>query len=461
MDVTNIENLDGFIYYLNCRAAHVEPSGSSGCITWEDGLADSAFATGWRATTDDNGILLSYSLPGDTYDIPVMLDCANRLTRISLNLDIKADSGIIVLSRVLPINSLPLFFDEAEFESATATSGKAFFDKAFAKVATAVHYLLEFYCFEKGTENTPYSRSECERFILSRLPQAEGLQDIFFIGDEYGKDGPDDSPDLLPSTHDSLPDMSEPVMEPPEEYGFNAVCGLEEVKRFLQERVVWILKHREQAARYRINMPALLLLYGPPDCGKNWIAERLAEECGLRFMHINFYEISRRIKRDSQLFIARIFMEARKSAPCVLCFNGIDTILPREGTAENYCSINDISEFLYEVDCSAPAGVFIVGITETPGQMGSALLNQGRPCLQLRIPKPDTLRRQLLFEYFLAGRPVADDVRPHALAFITEGVSCADIRTIINIAAVTAASSDVPISEVHLEEAVKSFAATK
>lgn len=237
--------------------------------------------------------------------------------------------------------------------------------------------------------------------------------------------------------------------------GFADVAGMDDLKKMLTERVIWVLRDREKARKYRLLPPNGLLLYGPPGCGKTYFAEKFAEESRFNYMLVNGSDIGSTYIHGTQGKIAALFQEAAAKAPTVLCFDEFDSFVPARGSDAARHRPEEVNEFLSQLNNCSQRGIFVIGTTNRMDMIDPAILRKGRLDLQVEIPAPDAGTRQAMFIHHLKNRPLADDIDTAALAAITDGYASSDIAFIVNDAALVAALADEPIAQHHLEDSVR------
>ena len=237
--------------------------------------------------------------------------------------------------------------------------------------------------------------------------------------------------------------------------GFIDVAGMDHLKKKVGDSVIWPLKHKEIAERYKVSSPGGMILYGPPGCGKSYFAEKFAQECGLPYRLVKPSELGSPFVHATQHMIARLFDEAEKKAPCVICMDEIDAMIPVRQTTNNSCKNDEVNEFLTQLNNCGKRGIFVIGTTNMKDLIDPAALRKGRLDYQVEIPAPDIDQRKVMFEYELKDRPQFLDVEPAALAAETEGYSCSDISYIVNEAALAAAIQQVDISQDMLEDQIR------
>ena len=232
--------------------------------------------------------------------------------------------------------------------------------------------------------------------------------------------------------------------------GFADVAGMEELKADLTRRVIWILKDREKAEKYRLTPPNGMVLYGPPGCGKTFFARKFAEESGFKFSMVNGSDLGSIYIHGTQGKIAELFKQARAEAPSILCFDEFDAFVPSRGSADAEHKADEVNEFLAQLNNCAADGVFVIGTTNRLDMIDPAVLRKGRMDLHVEVPAPDAETRRKIFEIHLKGRPLSDDIDAAVLAEKTDGYASSDIAFIVNEAAMMAALADALISQEHL-----------
>ena len=237
--------------------------------------------------------------------------------------------------------------------------------------------------------------------------------------------------------------------------GFADVAGMDDLKTMLTQRVIWVLRDREKAKKYRLLPPNGMLLYGPPGCGKTYFAEKFAEESHFNYMVVNGSDIGSTYIHGTQGKIAALFQEAAAKAPTVLCFDEFDSFVPARGSEAARHRPEEVNEFLSQLNNCAQRGIFVIGTTNRMDMIDPAVLRKGRLDLQIEVPAPEQETRRLMFVHHLKGRPLADDIDFDRLATLTDGYASSDIAFIANDAALVAALADEPIAQHHLEDSIR------
>ena len=214
------------------------------------------------------------------------------------------------------------------------------------------------------------------------------------------------------------------------------VAGMTEVKARLEAAFLAPLRNPELRRLYGKSLRGGLLLYGPPGCGKTFIARAVAGELGARFMTISFADVVDMYIGSSERNIHEIFAAARGSAPCVLFLDEVDAIGQKRSQLRSTPMRSAVNQLLLELDDVADGneGIFVLAATNHPWDVDSALRRPGRLDRTLLVLPPDEQAREAVFRYHLRERPVAG-IQLAALAARTDGYSAADIAHVCESAA--------------------------
>ncbi len=222
---------------------------------------------------------------------------------------------------------------------------------------------------------------------------------------------------------------------------FADVAGLEGVKSDLQE-VVQFLKNPQKFRRLGGRIPKGTLLVGPPGTGKTLLARAVAGEAGVPFFSINGSEFIQMFVGVGASRVRDMFQTARENSPCILFIDEIDAVGRVRGAGlggghdEREQTLNQI---LSEMDGFTPdESVIVLAATNRPDVLDPALLRPGRFDRHVVVDKPNLKAREALFKVHSRGIPLADDVDLQRLARGTVGLTGADIRNLVNEAALNA-----------------------
>jgi AAA+ superfamily predicted ATPase len=250
-----------------------------------------------------------------------------------------------------------------------------------------------------------------------------------------GTDASDDDGEDLPE-----PEPSEPPIT------LADVGGLEQVKRRLDLAFLAPLRNPEVRKMYGKKLKGGLLMYGPPGCGKTYIARALAGELRASFMSVGLSDVLDMWLGESERKLHELFETARRQAPTVLFFDEIDALGQKRANLKNSGVRNVVNQLLTEMDSvgSDNKDVFILGATNHPWDVDAALRRSGRFDRVVLVLPPDAPAREAVLAKHLQDRPAGEiDVR--AIAAQTTHFSGADLAHLCEAA-----------TELAMEDALRS-----
>lgn len=242
------------------------------------------------------------------------------------------------------------------------------------------------------------------------------------------------------------------------------VGGMDEVKRRLELSFLAPLRNPELRARFGKSMRGGLMLWGPPGCGKTFIARALAGELGASFYEVGLSDVLDMWIGSSERNLHAVFDTARRNRPCVLFFDEIDAIGQKRTQLRSGGGAmrGVVNQFLSELDGASTDndGLFVLAATNHPWDVDPALLRPGRFDRMLLVLPPDEPAREAILRLHLRGKPTeALDLRRIVRA--TDGLSGADLALICDhateqaMAASMAAGTVRPIRQADLLDALR------
>jgi AAA+ superfamily predicted ATPase len=274
-----------------------------------------------------------------------------------------------------------------------------------------------------------YDWSQAEDELRDVLP-------AMFVGDAPGADSAASAPEA--AAYDA------------EQAGLTLadVAGMTEVKQRLEAAFLAPMRNPDLRRLYGKSLRGGLLLYGPPGCGKTFIARAVAGELGAKFIAVSFADIIDMFVGQSERNIHELFEIARRNAPCVLFLDEVDAIGQKRSQLRHTPMRSAVNQLLLELDdiSGNNEGVFLLAATNHPWDVDSALRRPGRFDRTLLVLPPDAAAREGVFRYHLRERPVAG-IDLARLARQTDGYSGADIAHICETAAERALMDSVRSGE--------------
>jgi transitional endoplasmic reticulum ATPase len=232
------------------------------------------------------------------------------------------------------------------------------------------------------------------------------------------------------------------------------IGGLDGVKQELIEAVEWPLKNKEDFIRMGVKPPKGVLLYGAPGTGKTLLAKAVAKESAANFILVKGPEMLSKWVGESEKAVREVFKKARQTSPTIIFFDEIDSIAPRRGMGgdDSHTSERVVNQLLTEMDGLQELNdIVIIGATNRPDIMDTALLRPGRFDRIILVPVPDKKTRKEIFSVHLQGMPLDKDVKIDELIEKTEGYVGADIESIAREAAIFALREDMKAKTIRMK----------
>lgn len=175
---------------------------------------------------------------------------------------------------------------------------------------------------------------------------------------------------------------------------WDQVGAMDKIRKQLEMSVVGPIREPALYRDFGIRRPAGVLLWGPPGCGKTLVAQAIANEAQASFILINGPELLNKYVGESEKAVRDLFDRARKSTPCIIFFDEIDSLVPSRDNASTEASARVVNTFLAELDGARDrSGVYVIGTTNRPDMIDSAMLRTGRLSVRLFIDLPTETER--------------------------------------------------------------------
>ncbi|MCX6774165.1 MAG: CDC48 family AAA ATPase [Candidatus Micrarchaeota archaeon] len=219
------------------------------------------------------------------------------------------------------------------------------------------------------------------------------------------------------------------------------IGGLDGIKAELKEAVELPLKNPEIFEEIGIRALKGVLLFGVPGTGKTLLAKAVASESDANFVAINGPEVLSKWVGESEKAVREIFRKARLSSPCIIFIDEIDAIAPKRGSGDEGTKVTErmVNTLLTEMDgIRGLNSVFVIGATNRPDILDTALLRAGRFDKIIEIPLPDENSRRSILEIHTRRMALAKDINKEEIVKMTGGFSGADIENLVREAGMNA-----------------------
>lgn len=240
------------------------------------------------------------------------------------------------------------------------------------------------------------------------------------------------------------------------------IGGLDKVKQELKEAVEWPLKFPDAFKRLGVKPPKGILLYGPPGTGKTMLAKAVANESEANFISVKGPELLSKWVGESEKAVREVFKKARQTAPTIIFFDEIDALAPRRGaSSDSHVTERVVNQLLTEIDGLEPiSDIVIIGATNRPDIVDTALLRPGRFDRIILTPVPDKASREEILKVHIKDMPL-NGVDVSWLAEQTEGFVGADLEALCREAAILALRNNMKAKEVIKENFEKALDCVK
>jgi cell division protease FtsH len=224
---------------------------------------------------------------------------------------------------------------------------------------------------------------------------------------------------------------------------FDDVAGIDEAEDELVE-IVDFLRNPDKYRRLGAMIPKGVLLSGPPGTGKTLLARAVAGEADVPFFSMSASEFIEMVVGVGASRVRDLFDQAKKDAPSIIFIDELDAIGRQRGGGQSLGGHDEreqtLNQILTEMDgFTGSEGVIVLAATNRPDVLDQALLRPGRFDRRLTVQPPDSAGRKQILEIHTRSVPLADEVDLGQIASTTPGMVGADLRNLVNEAALIAA----------------------
>ena len=272
------------------------------------------------------------------------------------------------------------------------------------------------------------------------MPQAVGLyQQVLVMNPGFADEELDGV--LRQRTSPQGADFEDEIMETDARYflqkpkeKFSDVGGMSHIKDEIALKIIQPLNNPELYKAYGKKIGGGILLYGPPGCGKTFIAKATAGEINAKFISIGLHDILDMWIGNSEKNLHEVFELARRNAPCVLFFDEVDAIGASRSDLKQSAMRHVINQFLSELDGvnNSNEGVLILAATNAPWSVDAAFRRPGRFDRIIFVEPPDLQAREEILRSILKDKPV-EDIDFQKIAKATEKFSGADLKAVVDL----------------------------
>lgn len=254
----------------------------------------------------------------------------------------------------------------------------------------------------------------------------ESLEPLFITMDDFLAAIPLVQPSSQREGFATIPDVS-----------WDDIGALQSIREELTLSVLEPIRSPEKFKALGLQLPAGVLLYGPPGCGKTLLAKAIARESGANFISVKGPELLDKYIGESERAVRLVFDRARSSSPCIIFFDELDSLVPRRGSDHgggSGVSERVVNQLLTEMDgLESRRNVYVIAATNRPELIDPAMMRPGRLDKLLYVPLPTAEERASILRKLGVNVTTGNDVDLGLIGSSTsaEGYSGADLAALL------------------------------
>jgi SpoVK/Ycf46/Vps4 family AAA+-type ATPase len=280
--------------------------------------------------------------------------------------------------------------------------------------------------YRRGVEQEP---SAADRDFAERL----GIREPTVSDDEVDTDDDIVEGRVRESWQETPAEPEIPVERPT--LRFDDVGGMDALKEEIRLKIIHPLNHAELYKAYGKSVGGGILLFGPPGCGKTYLARATAGEIRAGYLAVGINDVLEMWIGNSERNLHALFEQARENRPCVLFFDEVDALAANRADLRTSGGRQLINQFLAELDGVGGRndGVLVLAATNAPWHLDPAFRRPGRFDRILFVPPPDAPARAAILRLLCRGKPVRDIDFDH-VARKADNFSGADLKAVVDLA---------------------------
>lgn len=366
---------------------------------------------------------------GGRFDKEINLGVPNEAVReqilraLTREMYLSEDLDFLRLAKLTP------GFVGADLNDLVSTAGSAAIKRLLATLKIQATDLD----IETDNENVSVKVIELRRLIKrAKESSLDSIESISITNDDFLTALPKIQPSSKREGFATIPDTT-----------WADIGALRPVREELLTAIVEPIRHPEKYKRVGITAPTGVLLWGPPGCGKTLLAKAVANESRANFISVKGPELLNKFVGESERAVRQVFVRARSSIPCVIFFDELDALVPRRDDTLSESSARVVNTLLTELDgLSSREGIYVIGATNRPDIIDSAMLRPGRLETLLFVDLPGEDERVEILQTLSRNLQIPFTESIAQVARGCEGFSGADLESLLRRAGYAAIKRD-------------------